>query len=70
MLEVRLRDGESLEELLGRFRKVVQRSGVLREVRTHAHFISKSEKARIAARKSARKRFKRAQRGQTPGKHR
>ena len=71
MLEVRLREGENIEDLLGRFRKMVQRSGLLREVRAHARFISAGEKARAAARKAARRRLKRERRTQLPsGKRR
>jgi ribosomal protein S21 len=39
----------------------VQSSGILREFRAHRHFISKSEKARIAERKAARKAARRRQ---------
>lgn len=54
-MQVSLRDGESQESLLIRFQKGVQNSGVLSEFRSRRHFISRSEKARIAARKAARK---------------
>jgi ribosomal protein S21 len=60
-MQVSLRDGESQESLLSRFQKRVQTSGILREFRAHRHFISKSEKARIAARKAARKIARRKQ---------
>ncbi len=54
-MHVILREGESQEDLLSRFQKGVQKSGILREFRSHEHFVSKPEKARIAARKAARK---------------
>jgi small subunit ribosomal protein S21 len=54
-MQVSLREGESQESLLSRFQKSVQNSGVLSEFRSRRHFISKTEKARIAARKAARK---------------
>jgi ribosomal protein S21 len=54
-LEVSLRDGESQESLLRRFQKTVQMSGVLRDFKTHQHFISKGESDRIKAKNSARK---------------
>ncbi|TAK34210.1 MAG: 30S ribosomal protein S21 [Chloroflexota bacterium] len=60
LLEVRLREGESIEELLGRFRRGVQRSGLLGEVRRRAHFVSRSERERMAARRSARKAARKA----------
>jgi ribosomal protein S21 len=61
-MQVSLREGESQESLLSRFQKRMQSSGILREFRSHRHFISKSEKARIAARKSARRAARRKQR--------
>ncbi|MBI4322102.1 MAG: 30S ribosomal protein S21 [Chloroflexi bacterium] len=54
-MQVTIRDGETQENLLARFQKLVQRSGLMQEVRSRRHFISNSEKARIAARKSARR---------------
>ena len=52
---VALREGESGENLLNRFRASVARSGLLKEVKARRFFVSKSEKARIAARRSARR---------------
>lgn len=54
-MHVALRDGETQEGLLARFQSLVRRSGVLNEAKSHRYFISKSEKARIAARKAARR---------------
>jgi len=54
-LEVSIHKGESQESLLRRFQKVVQMSGVLREVKAHRHFVPKSEAARIKAKKNARR---------------
>ena len=54
-MQVSLRDGETQESLLGRFQKAMQSSGILREFRSRRHFISKPEKARMAARKALRK---------------
>jgi len=59
MLKVDLRDGESGEQLLNRFTKMVQRDGILREVKARRHFISQGERLRIAQRKAeARRRRK------------
>jgi len=55
-LEVSIRQGESQESLLRRFQKMVQMSGVLREVKVNRHFVPKSEAARIKAKKSAQRR--------------
>jgi ribosomal protein S21 len=55
-LEVSIREGESQESLLRRFQKMVQASGVLREVKVHRNFLSKGEKERLKAQQSARRR--------------
>ncbi len=55
-LQVSIREGESQDSLLRRFQRMVQTSGVLREVKAHRHFISKGERARLKAKKSAKRR--------------
>jgi ribosomal protein S21 len=55
-LEVSIREGESQESLLHRFQRMVQMSGVLREVKANRHFVSKGEAARIKAKKNAQRR--------------
>ncbi|MFC1943520.1 30S ribosomal protein S21 [Chloroflexota bacterium] len=55
-LQVSIREGESQDNLLRRFQKVVQTSGVLREAKAHRYFLSKGETARLKAKKSARRR--------------
>ena len=55
-LQVSIRDGESPDSLLRRFQKMVQTSGVLRDFKTHRYFISRGDKARLKAQKSARRR--------------
>jgi small subunit ribosomal protein S21 len=59
-----LRQGESQEKLLKRFRKVVQRERVLSEVRKKRFFLSNSEKKRIALRKAKRRERNRQRRNQ------
>jgi len=59
---VELKDGESQERLLARFRQAVQRDGILREARRKRHFVSKSEARRLARAKAARRARKRADR--------
>jgi ribosomal protein S21 len=54
-LEVLIRDGESQEALLHRFQRMVQMSGVLREIKANRHFVSKGEAARIKAKKNAQR---------------
>ena len=60
MAVVSLRNGESQDQLLKRFRKKVVKSGVLSTVRKKRWFVSKSEQRRVEKKKAAR-RFKRKQ---------
>ncbi len=58
MSEVRLKDGESLENALKRFKRTCAKSGVLAEVRKREHYESPSVKRRKkseAARKNKKK---------------
>ena len=58
-MTVKLRPGESQENLLKRFRKKVTKSRVLSDARKKRWFVSKSEQRRIAKRKGIRKAKKR-----------
>jgi small subunit ribosomal protein S21 len=60
MTSVVLRQNESQDLLLKRFRKKVVKSGVLSTVRRKRWFVSKSEQRRVERKKSAR-RIKRRQ---------
>jgi ribosomal protein S21 len=62
VLQVTLREGESQESLLARFQRMVQREGIIREAKSRRHFISNGELARMAQRKAARRRRRRANR--------
>ena len=55
MTKVFLRQGESIENLLKRFRKKVTRDRVLSEAKKKRYFVSKSEQRRIAKRKAQRR---------------
>lgn len=55
MTSVHLRDNESQQQLLSRFRKKVIRSKILSEVRKRRWFISKNEQRRIDEKKAARR---------------
>ena len=57
-LRVVLREGETFDSLLRRFRRVVQTDGVLRELKTRRRFMSKREAVHLK-----RKRAKRRGRG-------
>jgi small subunit ribosomal protein S21 len=53
--QVELRNNESQEQLLRRFRKEVMKSKVLADVRRKRWFVSKSEVKRIKEKKAARR---------------
>jgi small subunit ribosomal protein S21 len=66
-MEVTLRDGESQEGLLTRFKKSVERSGLLREMKSKRYFVSKSERDRIATRNAIRREAKARRRSESRG---
>ena len=60
MTAVNLRNGESQDSLLKRFRKKVVKSGVLSTVRRKRWFVSKSEQRRMEKKKAVRRIKRRA----------
>jgi len=52
---VKLRSGESQDQLLKRFRKKVVKSGVLGTVRRKRWFVSRTEQRRLEKKKAARR---------------
>jgi ribosomal protein S21 len=63
-VEVTLREGESQESLLTRFKKGVERSGLLREMKSKRYFVSRSERERIAVRNAIRREAKNRRRAE------
>ena len=62
MAEVRLQDGESLENALRRFKRKVQQEDIIKEVKRHSYYLKPGEKRRVKqalARKRARKKIRR-----------
>ncbi len=62
--EVRLQEGESLENALRRFKRKVQQEDIIKEVKRHSYYLKPGEKARVKqalARKRARKKGRREQ---------
>jgi small subunit ribosomal protein S21 len=56
--EVRLQEGESLENALRRFKRKVQTEDIIKEVKRHSYYLKPGEKKRVKqalARKRARK---------------
>jgi small subunit ribosomal protein S21 len=62
LAEVRLQDGESLENALRRFKRKVQQEDIIKEVKRHSYYLKPGEKLRVKqalARKRARKKVRR-----------
>ena len=64
LADVRLQEGESLENALRRFKRKVQQEDVIKEVRRHSFYLKPGEKKRVKAalaRKRARKKTRKEQ---------
>lgn len=60
--EVRLQEGETLENALRRFKRKVLQEDIIKEVKRHAFYLKPGQKRRVKqalARKRARKKFRR-----------
>lgn len=60
-MQVIARDGETIDELLSRFKRGMVRSGILRDLKKHRFFVGPSEARRIKEREAARKLKRRRQ---------
>lgn len=60
MASVNLRNGESQDSLLKRFRKKIVKSGILSTIRNKRWFVSKSEQRRMERKKAIRRIKRRA----------
>jgi len=61
LAEVRLQEGESLENALRRFKRKVQQEDIIKEVKRHSFYLKPGEKRRVKAalaRKRNRKKFR------------
>jgi len=59
--EIRLQEGESLENALRRFKRKVQSEEIIREVKRHSFYLKPGERRRVKqalARKRARKKIR------------
>ncbi len=62
MAEVRVQDGESVENALRRFKRKVQTEDIIKEVKRHSFYLKPGEKKRVKqalARKRSRKKQRR-----------
>lgn len=65
MAQVRVEDGESVDQALRRFKRKVQQEDIIKEIKRHSFYLKPGEKRRIKealARKRARKKMRREQR--------
>jgi small subunit ribosomal protein S21 len=67
LAKVVLREGESQQKLLQRFRKKIIRSGLMSEVRKRRWFVSKNEQRRMDEKKAIRRLKKRERKKQDYG---
>jgi small subunit ribosomal protein S21 len=61
LAEIRIHDGESIENALRRFKRKVQQEDIIKEVKTHSYYLKPGEKKRIKqalARKRSRKKVR------------
>jgi small subunit ribosomal protein S21 len=56
LAQVQVRQNESLDQALRRFKKLLQQSGILKEAREHEHYEKPSDKRRKAEAAAVRKR--------------
>ena len=64
MAEIRVQEGESLENALRRFKRKVQTEDIIKEVKRHSYYLKPGEKLRVKqalARKRARKKIRKEQ---------
>lgn len=62
MAEVRIQEGESLENALRRFKRKVQQEDIIKEVKKHSYYLKPGERKRVKqalARKRSRKKSRR-----------
>jgi small subunit ribosomal protein S21 len=61
MAEVRLQEGESLENALRRFKRMVQTEDIIKNVKRHSYYLKPGERRRVKqalARKRTRKKIR------------
>lgn len=64
MAEVRLQEGESVENALRRFKRKIQQEEIVKEVKRHSFYLKPGEKRRVKealARKRSRKKQRKEQ---------
>ena len=60
MAEVRVQEGEPLENALRRFKRKVQQEDIIKEVKRHSYYLKPGEKKRVKAAVSLKRNRKKA----------
>ncbi|MBI5243358.1 MAG: 30S ribosomal protein S21 [Elusimicrobia bacterium] len=55
MVFVKIRDNESIEEALRRFKRECERNGILKEIKRREHYLTPSVKRKLRQQESLRK---------------
>ncbi len=66
MVFVKVREGESIEEALRRFKRECERNGILKEIKRREHYTSPSVKRKLKAAETLRKIRRLKRRKSTP----
>jgi small subunit ribosomal protein S21 len=64
LAEVRLNEGESLENALRRFKRKVQQEDIIKEVKKHSFYLKPGEKKRVKAALARKRNRKKARHDQ------
>lgn len=64
LAEVRLQEGESLENALRRFKRKVQQEDIIKEVKKHSFYLKPGEKKRVKAALARKRNRKKARHDQ------
>ena len=62
MAEIKVQEGESIENALRRFKRKVQQEDIIKDVKKHSFYLKPGEKKRVKqalARKRSRKKYRR-----------
>jgi small subunit ribosomal protein S21 len=62
LAEIKVMDGESIENALRRFKRKVQQEDIIKEIKKHSYYLKPGEKKRVKqalARKRSRKKMRR-----------
>ena len=54
-IRIKARSGESVEQMLRRFKKMCEKEGLTKDIKKHAYYEKPSERRRRAARKSMKR---------------